>query len=748
LQLNQIDVALAALSVTPEREAVVDFSNVYYVGEDAILARQDSPISSIGAVTDMASQTVGVQRGSTYEDWLRTSLVDTGQMPPGNLLSYENAEDAIRDLREQRVALVVWDALPAQSFANQGDVKMVGRGLNQQRFALAMRKGATSLKAEIDRALTQLQNEGKIAQLAQQYLNLDPTQLLPTPTPTPAPAATNTPGPPPACIDGMAHVRHLTWDGKNLTAPPEMAPGQAFEKGWRVRNTGTCTWDGSYSLAYAGGNVPSASMGGKSVAIVGTVPNNAEHDIKVNLVAPFAPGVYQGFWEMRNGQGVPFGERVWVGIKVPAPATATPAPTQTPSPGISFSADRTRIKAGERVVLTWKVENVKAVYLYAQGERWEKNGVAGEGRREVWPVTTTIYELRVVHRDNRVEIRQIRIEVEPVVGAPIINRFTVNPAFEIVVGQCVDIQWEVQGPVSKVKLLRNNVALWDGAPTSGTLQDCPPGAGEMEYAIEASGPGGTSRLQRHVNVVQPVEPTSPSASVPATPVPEPPVIDAFAVNPNQIQVNECVNVSWSVGGGATLIQIKRNGVVVLDNAPFSGEGQECHSESGTVTYRVEASNSAGQTVFKEETITVEQAVPPSPVLVIHSFTVSADEIALGECVVLSWEFEGTDLALVRVFRGEDVILTDPPNMGTHQDCPPAAGQVIYRLVLDAEDGTSAQKSQMVNVVELQAVPLPEPPPEPPSEPPPEPPPEEPTPEPPPEPPPEAPPSEPTPEPSS
>ncbi len=134
-----------------------------------------------------------------------------------------------------------------------------------------------------------------------------------------------------------------------------------------------------------------------------------------------------------------------------------------------------------------------------------------------------------------------------------------------------------------------------------------------------------------------------------------------------------------------------------------------------------------------------QAVPPSPVLVIHRFTVSADEIALGECVVLSWEYEGTDLALVRVFRGGDVILTDPPNVGTHQDCPPAAGQVIYRLVLDAEDGTSAEKSQMVNVVELQAVPLPELPPEPPSEPPPEPPPEPPL---------EEPTSEPTPEPSS
>ena len=39
LQLGQIDAAIAAISVTPEREAEVDFSNVYFVGQDGVLAR-------------------------------------------------------------------------------------------------------------------------------------------------------------------------------------------------------------------------------------------------------------------------------------------------------------------------------------------------------------------------------------------------------------------------------------------------------------------------------------------------------------------------------------------------------------------------------------------------------------------------------------------------------------------------------------------------------------------------------------
>jgi len=43
LRIGQIDVAMAALSITPEREALADFSNIYYVGEDGILANQIHP---------------------------------------------------------------------------------------------------------------------------------------------------------------------------------------------------------------------------------------------------------------------------------------------------------------------------------------------------------------------------------------------------------------------------------------------------------------------------------------------------------------------------------------------------------------------------------------------------------------------------------------------------------------------------------------------------------------------------------
>jgi polar amino acid transport system substrate-binding protein len=527
LLLEQIDVAIAALSITPERQAVVDFTNVYYVGEDAILTSVEAQVV-VNNVEDMGGNRVGVQRGTVYEEWVQTNLVDTGLVPTSDLLVYGDIDQAVRDLVDERVDLVVLDYLPAEAFVRQGGVKIVGRGLNRQRFAMAVRKGASSLQAEFNRTLVELHNEGKIAELVERYLDLSTDEILPVPTPEP-PAPTPepeiaTPTVAPACVDGMTHVQDLTLDDHDMTAPPEVATGQAFTKIWRVRNTGTCAWDSSFSLAYVGGSYPASGMDGAPVAVTGQVPPGAEYDFEVNLIAPVEPGVHRGFWQMHNEMGVPFGERIWVGIRVPDPSTATPAPTQTPAPGISFSVDRTHIRAGECVTFEWDVSNVSAVYFYDQDQRWENNGVVGKAQREVCPAQRTIYYLRVVKPDDSVEVREATISVELAVG-PIITLFSVNPQHQIAVGDCVDIQWDIQGEVIRVRVLRNDGALWDGAPLHGSMRDCPSTTGEMSYALEATGPRATSRALRVVNVVQPPTTTPAATPVPATPTPPVPVVE-------------------------------------------------------------------------------------------------------------------------------------------------------------------------------------------------------------------------------
>jgi heat shock protein HslJ len=296
----------------------------------------------------------------------------------------------------------------------------------------------------------------------------------------------------------MSLVQHLTYDDADMSAPPLLQPGEAFTKSWRLQNVGTCTWDPSYSLVYVGGD----PMEGSYVVIHGQTPPNATYDAHVNLVAPTEGGVYQGYWQMRNADGQYFGERIWVGIQVPYPPTATPTVTPTPSAGIEFSVDRTQIRSGECVLFTWNVTNVKATYFYAEGQAWQDNGVPGQSQRQECPQSTTIYYLRVVHADDSVETQEITIHVEQPAQAPQIAAFTIDPAGQIQAGQCVSLGWDVRGNVSKVSILRNDTVLWDAAPVAASIQDCPPGIGQMTYTLEASGPGGTSRAQHTLNVVQ------------------------------------------------------------------------------------------------------------------------------------------------------------------------------------------------------------------------------------------------------
>ena len=77
LRTHQIDVAISAISATPERDELVDFSDVYYVGEDAILANANVAPFTIKTAADITQQMrIGVQKGSVYQTWAEETLVE------------------------------------------------------------------------------------------------------------------------------------------------------------------------------------------------------------------------------------------------------------------------------------------------------------------------------------------------------------------------------------------------------------------------------------------------------------------------------------------------------------------------------------------------------------------------------------------------------------------------------------------------------------------------------------------------
>lgn len=613
LQAEQIDVAISAISMTDERSQFVYFSDPYFVSEDGVLAKADSPIV-ISSLQMMAPYRVGVQEGSVFQTVIQSELIDSGLMPVGNLLVYKEADDALQGLQAGQIDLFYLDLQPAQTAVASGGVKLAGQAFFQQQMAIAMKDGETRLQEQINQVLETMQNEGRIAQLALDYMGILPGDIIPPPRPesTITPAPTFTPNP---CVNGMQFIDDINLDDENMQAPPQMPPGTPFSKGWRVRNSGTCTWDSTYYLGFITGNVPAASMSGQPTPIQGSVPPGGEYDLWVDLVSPLVPGTYQGFWAMHTGANQQFGDRVWVGITVPGSATVTPMPTQTPSPNITFTVDRNQIVAGECVLFNWQVQgSVTAVYFYAQGQPWQPNQVPAQGSRTECPPVTTTYDLRVQWQNGTIEIKEIAVAVQPVVGAPIIDRFTLFPSDQIFAGQCVDITWQVSGDVNNVSITRDDVVINANGSVSGSMSDCPPGSGAMLYMITATGSGGSSRLQRALNVILPVtQPPPPTA----TPDVIPPRIDSFDVRPETIAVDGCVNVSWSVSGEASLIQLKRDGIVVLDRTGYHGLVQDCPPANGgeTITYRIEASNPVGDIAFQDAPVFVEQPAQPDQPLV-------------------------------------------------------------------------------------------------------------------------------------
>ncbi len=121
----------------------------------------------------------------------------------------------------------------------------------------------------------------------------------------------------------------------------------------------------------------------------------------------------------------------------------------------------------------------------------------------------------------------------------------------------------------------------------------------------------------HIQVVEPTPgPTAVPTNTPlplSTPRPTPvaPVIQVFDVQPSYIEEGQCVQVIWRVGAEAELIQIFRNNVVILDNAPHQGNETDCLQVTGSYLYTLEATNS-GIAVSKSQTVEVVSSGTDNP----------------------------------------------------------------------------------------------------------------------------------------
>ena len=509
LAVGQVDLVISAFSSTSENSTLVDFSEPYYYEEGAILVRPGSPFQEINSLNELTPYRVGVLAGSLQDTLARQKLVDKGKMSPTNLITLPEFEAARTALIDGKIDLIWTDQVSASLYDT--NLKKVGRAGLPLFYAVAVRKDSNLLRAKVDASLVELRREGKLNELAMKYLGLpDGVQLQPIPTPDPVRAATPLPPSPPNCLDAMALERELNLNSEFAQILPKVRPGQLFQKGWRIINTGTCVWTSSYSLEYAFGNSPSARFGGQPKPLYAPVFPGGSVDLFVNLIAPIQPGNYVGFWQLKNVTNQSFGERLFIGVNIdpnaplatttpqiqpPPSATALTETTASPQLGtktILFIVDRASILAGEPVTFLWSVTDASQVYLYHLGEDFLAHLVPGEGIQTFYPQLSSTYELRIMFSDGTTDSRQISIQVianlpatpKPVALAPVIIEFQASPV-EISSGDCTVLSWKTGGGTILVKLYRSGNLVLNDAPLEGKAQDCIQEPGQVVYRLVA-----------------------------------------------------------------------------------------------------------------------------------------------------------------------------------------------------------------------------------------------------------------------
>lgn len=171
VQEGKVDAAIAAMGATDERRESVDFSLVYYAGDNVLLTTADSGIAFDDPMK-IADYKVGTQSGTIMYYWLEDNLVTPGLMSADNISLYERNEQVALDLQAGRIDLALMDLEPGKQYMADAnfDFVEVWRGpMDPNGQAIAIMQGESALKAELDKHIQALLSEGFIRDILDKF---------------------------------------------------------------------------------------------------------------------------------------------------------------------------------------------------------------------------------------------------------------------------------------------------------------------------------------------------------------------------------------------------------------------------------------------------------------------------------------------------------------------------------------------------------------------------------------------------
>ncbi len=173
LNVGTIDCIWNGLSVSPERQEVMLMSTPYMNNDMIFVVKEDSEIHSL---EDLSGKDIAVQNGSTAQTILQESDVEENG---ASITALDTNVEALQQLELDMVDAVFLDSVVANyEITTSGKAyRIMEEGLESEEYAVGFRKGDQALCDEVVKYMTEMAEDGTMADISTQWFGSDVTTI-------------------------------------------------------------------------------------------------------------------------------------------------------------------------------------------------------------------------------------------------------------------------------------------------------------------------------------------------------------------------------------------------------------------------------------------------------------------------------------------------------------------------------------------------------------------------------------------
>lgn len=161
-QTEDYDIALAQVSITPEREKVVQFSEPYFDSNVGVLAAEDSDVSA----ENITTKKLGVQLGTTSVDFLEDEL-----QPDAEPSVFQDTDAMVTAVTSGQVDAAIQDTAIMLGFASasNGALEVVGQYKTGDHYGAIYPQDSTNAE-ELNKGIEAMHSDGTLDKLSATWL--------------------------------------------------------------------------------------------------------------------------------------------------------------------------------------------------------------------------------------------------------------------------------------------------------------------------------------------------------------------------------------------------------------------------------------------------------------------------------------------------------------------------------------------------------------------------------------------------